>query len=495
MLTKKEELVDNIGIDQYVETWQIRHFDGTLYQKKEMPLARAILYGETCSREFIIRRSDHNNRIVWSNAAPVLNDKGEITAGIIVFLDITERKQAEEGVKVGEARYRTLAENLPDMVVRYDKKHRFVYVSSNIFTFLGKKAEEFIGKTHDDLEIGFSKKQVRLIEKKTQAIFDTAEAQEIEIYSDNRSERRFFNLRLKPEFDAAGNVEYALGIARDITESIHAKEKEKKQEQQFIQADKMISLGVLVSGVAHEINNPNYAIISHISPLKKIWDDVVPILDDYQEQHGEFELSNMDYSKLRTEMSEIFSTMAENSDRIKNIVEELKQFAQERPEEHIELIQFNRIVQSAINLTKSMINKSTNHFSVNLGEDLPLIRGHYQKLEQVIINLIQNSCQALSGTGESVNISTYHDSLEGTIVFKIMDEGVGIPPELLNRVTDLFYTTKRDIGGIGLGLSISSKLVMEHGGSLEFVPGLERGAIVTVSIPLESSKKYKGETC
>ncbi|MDM8537574.1 response regulator [Desulfobacterales bacterium HSG17] len=92
----KKEIVNGIGIDEYVASWQVFHFDGTAYKTDEIPLARAIMYGEICSREFIIRRPNNEDRIVLANAAPVYNAQGKITAGIAVFLDISERKRAEQ---------------------------------------------------------------------------------------------------------------------------------------------------------------------------------------------------------------------------------------------------------------------------------------------------------------------------------------------------------------------------------------------------------------
>ena len=90
------ESVAGIDINQYVSNWQLMDLDGTPLERDEVPLARAVLYGETCSRDFIIRRPDNEDRIVWANAAPILDSNGKVKAGIVVFQDITERKQLEE---------------------------------------------------------------------------------------------------------------------------------------------------------------------------------------------------------------------------------------------------------------------------------------------------------------------------------------------------------------------------------------------------------------
>ncbi len=91
----KEEIVNGVGITEYVASWQIFHLDGTPYKEDEVPLARAVLYGETCSEEFIVRRADEVDRVVWANAAPIRDAQDEVVAGIVVFLDVTEKKQAE----------------------------------------------------------------------------------------------------------------------------------------------------------------------------------------------------------------------------------------------------------------------------------------------------------------------------------------------------------------------------------------------------------------
>ncbi len=94
----ERELVENISIDQYVSSWNILHLDGTPYKPEDVPLSKAVMHGKTSSEEFIIRRDNTEDRIVWANAGPILDETGEIKAGVVVFLDITERKKAEEEI-------------------------------------------------------------------------------------------------------------------------------------------------------------------------------------------------------------------------------------------------------------------------------------------------------------------------------------------------------------------------------------------------------------
>jgi polar amino acid transport system substrate-binding protein len=119
---------------------------------------------------------------------------------------------------------------------------------------------------------------------------------------------------------------------------------------------------------------------------------------------------------------------------------------------------------------------------------LPLLHGNFQRLEQVIINLIQNACQALPDAKKGIFISVQLIEEESIIVINVRDEGMGIPTETLLNITDPFFTTKHDSGGVGLGLSISSKIVEEHGGTMHFKSEIGTGTTVEIKLPAEPEK-------
>lgn len=276
---------------------------------------------------------------------------------------------------------------------------------------------------------------------------------------------------------------YFDGIMEDITERKQIEAEKKMRQQQLIQADKMITLGILVSGVAHEINNPNQFISSNLAPLKRCVDDALPILDRYHEEHGDFMMGGRRYSHRRKQIPDMFANIAKGSARIKKTVTELRDYAREQPMDATEVIHINSVVQSALALLANLIKQSTHHFNTQYGEGIPPLKGNYQHIEQVLINLIQNGCQALEDPKDSLSVTTYYDPAQQQICVEITDAGVGIAPEDLKHILDPFFTRKREKGGTGLGLSISSSIVQEHDGDLKFESQPGKGTTVLLSLP------------
>ena len=192
---------------------------------------------------------------------------------------------------------------------------------------------------------------------------------------------------------------------------------------------------------------------------------------------------------MRRKIPVLFSGILNGSDRIMQIVEDLKNFVRKDVSEAKQSVDINAVLKSAISLILNMIKKSTDHFSVEYNRDLPSLIGNFQRLEQVFVNLIQNACQALKDPKKGIFVSTSCDEEMKHIIVKIQDEGVGIPSENLSQITDPFFSTRQDLGGVGLGLSISSKIVEDHGGKMIF--NTKNGRVITVEIILPVNEKIK----
>ncbi|MBN1695905.1 MAG: PAS domain S-box protein [Spirochaetales bacterium] len=288
-------------------------------------------------------------------------------------------------------------------------------------------------------------------------------------YTLEKNERVFyFEIRLM-----RGNEKTYLAIIQDITSS-------KITEQKLFEADKLAAIGTLVAGVAHEINNPNNSILLTADNLR----------DDFRYLFGELE-NHVDVKEIRIngdevsefvrEHDEALERLKRNSLRIKKIVEDLKDFSSEKSKDTIENVDLHAVIDCAVQLLQNKIKNSTHHFSVVKG-DIPSVRGNFQRFEQVFINLFQNACDSLEGKEKKITTKTSFNREEESIRIEISDEGIGMSSETQKRIFDPFFTTKKNTGGLGLGLSITYKIIKSCNGSLRFdsLPGEGTTAVITL---------------
>jgi len=399
------------------------------------------------------------------------------------FLDITERKRVEGALRASEKKYKFLFEKSTVFNSIIDINGIIKDVNLSFLEKLGYSRNEVVCKNVVDFIVPEQRERAsKQLEKDFEGEY-TPEI-DIDIYAKDGSIHTLLfssGPALLYENDLPTSI-LITGI--DITEHKRAEEQAKLQQQQLIQADKMATLGILVSGVAHEINNPNNYILLNAKILSKVWNDITPILKQYYEMNGDFALAGMPYTKAHERIGQLISGTSEGSERIQKIVQSLKDFARQDRGELDQSVDINLVVKSSILIINNLIKKSTTHFSVEYGENLPKIKCNFQQLEQVIINLITNSCHALPNKEKGIIISTSYDMDSKNIIINIQDEGIGIPSESLKHILDPFFTTKRDYGGTGLGLSVSYNIIKDHGGELSFTSELGKGTTATIRLPV-----------
>ncbi|HET9551394.1 MAG TPA: transporter substrate-binding domain-containing protein [Anaeromyxobacteraceae bacterium] len=272
-------------------------------------------------------------------------------------------------------------------------------------------------------------------------------------------------------------------LALEVAQRERAVEELRIHQQQLVQADKMAALGVLVSGVAHEINNPNGYILLNMPILKAAFEDALEALETRGADTAGLTLGGIPWERMREQIPLMLEEMQAGGRRIKHIVEDLKDFARREDSPALEAVDLNEVARAAVRLLGAAITRATHRFELELGEGLPRVRANGQRIEQVVVNLLVNACEALPDPGRRVRLATRHDAARGQVVLEVADEGVGIKPEDLARVTDPFFTTKRARGGTGLGLSVSAGIVKAHGGTLELASAPGRGTTATLGLP------------
>jgi PAS domain S-box-containing protein len=403
-----------------------------------------------------------------------------------------QAKLEEEALRKSEEKYRTILHSIEEGYFEVDLAGNLVFFNDPMCIFSGYSKEELIGMNNRQFMTEEAAKKAYQVFSEVYRTGEPSKAFDWEMIRKDRT-RRWVETSVSLFRDSNGKVIGFRGIGRDVTERKQMEEQAKVHQQQLMQAGKMVALGTLVSSVAHEINNPNNFIMLNTPLLKEVWQQILPIIDEYHEENRDFMIGGMRYKDMRDRIPKLFSGISDGSKRIKQIVEDLRDFVRRDASDMNQSVDVNNVLKSAVSLLSNMITKSTSHFSVKYGENLPLLKGNSQRLEQVIINLIQNACQALPDIRRGISLLTSYNEKTWSIVVKVQDEGGGIPPEVLPHITDPFFTTKFDSGGIGLGLSISSRIVKEHGGTLNFTSEAGKGTTAEITLPVpQTNHNLKG---
>ena len=290
------------------------------------------------------------------------------------------------------------------------------------------------------------------------------------------------SLRGKSICTESGNVVYC--SVRDITTRIRMEEDAKLHQAQLIHANRMASLGKIVSGVAHEVNNPNNLVMFNAPMILSAWEDAVPVLDAYFRENGDFPLGGLPYSEMREVVPRLATGISDASARIKAIVENLKGFVRQDIPNRQAPVQVNDVVRMAVSILNHEILRATHRFEAAYGEDLPPVMGSAQRLEQVVINLLNNALQSLSSAQQGIRVSTRLTPETEEVEVCVEDEGVGMSPQVLERIKEPFFSTRLDSGGLGLGVSICRSIVQEYKGTLEFESEVGKGTRAVILLPV-----------
>jgi len=353
---------------------------------------------------------------------------------LLMVNDITERKRVEAAMRVSEERYRIVLESSPDPIVVYDMAGRNMYANPSFTKVFGWGIEELLGKKIDFVPEENQSETQKMINKVLAG--ESFSGIETRRYA---KEGKVIDVSISAAVfrDPYGIPQGSIVILRDITEK-------KKLESHLRQAQKMQAVGLLAAGVAHEINNPLTSILTTVMLLQEDMDTQGPR-----------------YPELQLVTNETL--------RCRNIVTSLLDFAREskpiRRDNNI-----SDMIKSSIFLTKKQAEFKDVPVEYDDPDEVIFLNVDKSLIEQALINIILNAIEATEPGGKivfDVRFSPIRDGVE----ILIIDTGIGISEDDLNKIYDPFFSTKED--GNGLGLSITQGIIEQHGGTIdvESTPG------------------------
>ena len=429
-----------------------------------------------------ILNSEESVRFSWRGPQELHYLANELTDLCSRYAQSREgRQKAENDLFESEEKFRNLTASARDAIIMVDPQGKISFWNRAATNIFGFSNEEALGKPVYALISPRLLKNGDTSEKPYESD-DGPISETMELRARNK-DGAVFPIELSLSEASIHDQFHSIWIIRDITVRTQLAEQEKLQQQQLIQADKMISLGLLVAGVAHEINNPNSITLLNIPMLTRAWLSVAPILEEYYLENGDFLVGGIEYREMREQVPRLFKEVKESAKRIRHIVSDLKDYARKDTTLLMDSVNLNEVADESCRLADNLIKKSTTHFRTDFAPELPLIKGNKQRLKQVIINLLQNSCEALEDSSGGLALSTFCNEKEKTVSITVYDQGTGIPKDKIDKITDPFFTTKRPLGGTGLGLSVSASIVKEHNGILTFESEPGKGTKATVTFP------------
>jgi PAS domain S-box-containing protein len=387
---------------------------------------------------------------------PMREADGQVSGIFLHGVDRTAEVKATQALGQRERELRSVTENTPDVLTRFDRQSRHVFVNSVIEKMTGLPAADVLGKTHRQLDL--PTKLCDQWENAIRYVFDH-EAQSALDFSlqTPRDGLRHFSCRLVPEFNERGQVESALGVTHDVTES-------RAYEQRLLEQD--VRKDEFLATLAHELRNPLAPIrtglqLLKLSPKADVTARTLPVMERQLGQLVRLIDDLLDVSRI-------------SSGKII-----LKR----------ERIAFQEIAAAALEASRPLIDVAGHSLTIDWPDEPVWLDADPTRLAQILSNLLTNSAKYMRPGGQ-IKFSARQQG--ESVVISVLDTGMGIPADMLGTVFDMFTqinrTLDRSQGGLGIGLSLVKTLVEMHGGSVQAASGgIDLGSEFTVTLPTASS--------
>ncbi|MEK7239840.1 MAG: PAS domain S-box protein [Gemmatimonadota bacterium] len=407
----------------------------------------AVGRGDLRRFEMHIERADHARRLVAVALSPIRRS-GVVVGMLAIARDVSgEREQAAALVRA-EARYTRLVEAAEDAIACVDEEGNFTAINRALESVIGKPRDQLLGRHFMDV-VEESERPV-MWQTFAAALSGKRERRTIR-FTRPDGVAGYSTLVVAPIVEN-GRVTGALGIARDVTE-------ERRLFDQAMRQDKLLAMGELVGGVAHDVNSPLTSILAFSQVLAL--EGIAP-----------------------EERARAVDTIGKEAKRAARIVGKLLSFARQGSPERMPT-DVNQVLRDTIDLRRYALKMQEIKLTTRLASEVPVVDADPFQLQQVFINLLSNAEQAVSHQQGERRITVETEVRASSLVVTISDNGPGIAADALPHIFNPFFSTKPRGAGTGLGLSISDGIVREHRGVLRVRSEPGQGATFEVELPLQ----------
>lgn len=435
--SNKAELIGRSALDFAAERDRVRAWNN---------LMKVLQEGYRGSVEYNFLTKDGREFPAEVSAAVLKDTSGQPIGFINISQDITERKQAEEEIKKAAEEWRTTFDSITDLVSIHSRDFKLVRVNKAFAERLKKTPEELIGRKCYEVIHGTDKPVPWCPHLKALETKGTATADINEHYLG-----MYIEVTASPILNKQGEVSASIHVIRDVTER-------KRMEEQLILTDRLASIGELVSGIAHELNNPLTSVIGFSELI-------------------------LERQNLPADISEDLKTINKEAQRTAGIVRNLLTFARKHAPVK-QMVDINSIVESVLSLRAYEHRINNIQVNTHLAVDLPQVVADGFQLQQVFMNIVTNAEYFMIETHGRGTLTVITEHVGGIVRISVADDGCGIAPNNLRNIFDPFFTTKEVGKGTGLGLSICHGIMTGLGGRIYAESELGKGATFIVELPV-----------
>jgi len=407
-----------------------------------------------------LRKVRKDGTMLWvrETAKAMRTAEGEL-AVLIVCEDITQQRRAEDDLRASEARFRTLVDHATDAFCLTDERGIIVDVNRQVCESLGYPRDELIGRSAveltPDVDASFIKNNFPPDDSGV-VTFETRH---------RRKDGTLFPVEVRRRlFYAEDRHQFAISLVRDISARKHAEQALREAQAALTHVTRVATLGEVTASFAHELNQPLAAMVNNANAC-------LDLLTSGREE----------LDQVREALADIVA----DAERASAIIEHVRALAKRSAPERVQ-IRLGDVVQDVLALAAAELAARRVALGTDVPADLPLVAGDRVQLQQVLLNLVVNAMDAMSGVDEAdrrLDIRGHLDTTDArrAITVSVEDCGIGLQPGETDRLFEAFYTTKPH--GMGLGLAISRSIIEAHGGRLWAESKRDGGAVFSFRLP------------